>query len=81
MGDRARIVLAGRPGPTSRQIAAYLTARGWEVLDAAAPAAGPLAGMVFDAGLLDGQSRAWSTALPAFESALREHLPRFVRQR
>jgi len=78
MGDKARVTLAGRPGPISRQIAGYLTARGWEVLDAGGPAAGPLAGMIFDAGLLDGESEAWSAALPTFHAAVRDHLPLFA---
>jgi NAD(P)-dependent dehydrogenase (short-subunit alcohol dehydrogenase family) len=80
MADNARVTLTGRPGPTSRQIAAYLAARGWEVLDADTPTVGPLAGMVFDAGLLDGESEAWTAALPAFHAALRDHLPQFADQ-
>jgi NAD(P)-dependent dehydrogenase (short-subunit alcohol dehydrogenase family) len=78
MGDKARVTLAGRPGPISRQIAGYLTTRGWEMLDADGPASGPLAGMIFDAGLLDGESHAWSAAIPAFHAALRDHLPLFA---
>jgi NAD(P)-dependent dehydrogenase (short-subunit alcohol dehydrogenase family) len=39
---------------------------------------GPLAGMIFDAGLLDGEP--WSAAMPAFQAALRDHLPLFAEQ-
>jgi NAD(P)-dependent dehydrogenase (short-subunit alcohol dehydrogenase family) len=80
MNDRARVTLTGRPGPTSRRIAGYLTARRWEVLDADGPVAGPLAGMIFDAGLLDGEPWPWNAAIPALQSALREHLPLFADQ-
>lgn len=80
MSDTVRVTLAGRPGPTSRRIAGHLTAQGWEVLDADGPTTGPLAGMVFDAGLLDGEPWHWSEAIPAFQSALHDHLPLFADQ-
>lgn len=66
MSEKERVALAGRPGPIGRHIAEYLAARDWEVSDA-----GPLAGMIFDAGLLDGDP--WPVS--AFQSALHEHLP------
>jgi NAD(P)-dependent dehydrogenase (short-subunit alcohol dehydrogenase family) len=69
MGDKEYVILAGRPGPTGMRIAGYLEARGWVVRDA-----GPAAGMVFDAGLLDDGT--WDGAIPA----LREHLRLFADQ-
>lgn len=80
MSENARVTLAGWPGPIGRHIADHLTTRGWEVLDAAGPGAGPLAGMIFDAGLLDGEPRPWSEVIPAFQSTLREQLPLFADQ-
>jgi len=78
MTDEARIVLAGRPGPTGRQVAEQLRAGGWEVLTADGSVAGPLAGLVFDADLLDGEPWPWSAAIPAFRAAVNEHLPLFA---
>ncbi|HEX4222846.1 MAG TPA: SDR family oxidoreductase [Pseudonocardiaceae bacterium] len=75
MSAKTRVALAGRPGPIGRHIAAYLTARDWKVGDT-----GPLAGLIFDAGLLDGDPSPWATSISAFRSALREHLPHFADQ-
>jgi NAD(P)-dependent dehydrogenase (short-subunit alcohol dehydrogenase family) len=73
-GMSDKVTLAGRSGPISRHIAEHLTARGWDVVETG----GPLAGMIFDAGLLDGEP--WRGAIPAFQTALREHLPLFADQ-
>jgi NAD(P)-dependent dehydrogenase (short-subunit alcohol dehydrogenase family) len=78
MTGTARITLAGRPGSIGRRIAEFLTERDWEVVDADGPLVGPLAGMIFDAGVLDGDPRPWTAAVSALQSALREHLPHFA---